>query len=276
MAEHVVNDEILNNMGSLEGYLKERAYTVATVPMQGETIVRNEFGPDANPIASDPFNAVPGVAPQGGMGVVPQTAPPAQPVQQPVVRQSVAPQQPQISMEQYQAALAYAQQQRQAAEEAETARREAEDQRFLDSINHLPQVQQDREILIRYNKQLEEAFLAQQRREQQTVEQREEEEQLEAKHQVAWTLAMKNRLPWENPGVQAALMAAPDRRTMDSIVSGLASYQPIVQATQTPAQVAAQVVAAPGRGGGGRSQSAVKPHSGDIEGYLKSKPYMIV
>lgn len=273
MSEHVVDEEILNNMGSLEGLLSERGYTTATVPMQGETVVRNEFGPGAPPVsAQDPY-AAPGASPQDVSGVVPQPVPAAQPVQQ-----YVQPQQPQISVEQYQAAMAYAQRMEQAAQESARNLQEAEDLRFLASIEHLPQVEQDREILIRYNKQLEAAYQGVTTERQTELETREEQEQLDAKEQVAWTLAMRNRLPWENEGVRAAILAAPDRRTMDSIVAGLAQYATPARngAAQTPAQIAGQVVAAPARGSNsGTRPNAVKPGSGDLAGYLKSKPYQI-
>jgi len=274
MTEHVVSDEILNNMGSLEGLLSERGYTTATVPMRGETVVRNEFGPGAQPVPVEGLYAPPGVVPQSGTGVVPQTAVPAQPVQ-PVVQPQPQPQQPQISVEQYQAAMAYAQRMQEAAEQAAREKQEQEDLRFLDSISHLPQVEQDREILIRYNKQLEAAYKAQQDEVTTDRERQEEEEQLAAKEQVAWTLAMRNRLPWENEGVRNALMAAPDRRTMDSIVAGLAAYATPRAVAQTPAQVAAGVVAAPARGANAGRVPAPKQGSGDLSTYLKSKPYVI-
>ena len=163
-----VSDEVLNNMGSLEGLIAERGYTTGIVSMQGETVVRNEFDPTAPAIsAQNPYAAAGAVSnaygvspfPHGGVpqvpgqGVVPQpVVAPAQPVQPYVAPQPAAPQ---ISSEQYQAAMAYAARMRDEAESLALAKQEAEDQLFLESIAHLPQDAQDAQVALRYAQQLE-------------------------------------------------------------------------------------------------------------------------
>jgi hypothetical protein len=245
-----ISDEVLNNMGSLESLISERGYTTGVVSMNGETIVRNEFDPTAPPIPAQNPYAIPGGAPQQyGEGVVPQPVLPAQPAPQP---RPVAPQVPQVSEEQYQAAMAYANRMREAAEQAAVQRQEAEDRLWLESIAHLPQVEQDREILLRYNQQLETVLTQSQQSEQARAQAEEADEQENAKEIVAWTLATRHGLPWGNDGVRNALLSAPDRRTMDTIVAGLKTLTPAqqVRATQalapqqqlTPAQVAANQV----------------------------------
>jgi hypothetical protein len=290
MAEHVVSDDILNNMGSLEGLLSERGYTTATVPMQGETIVRNEFGPGAAPVPAEGFYAPPGVVPQGAPGVVPgasyqpQPAPAVQPYllqQQPVVRQQ--PAQNQISREQYDAALAYAGRMQQAAEEKTREKLEAEDKAFMLDLDQRfgdDQVAKDREVLIRYTQQLQSANESMYETMQERAERQEAQEQLTSKYEVAEILATGAGIPWELPGIQQALMNAPTMESMESIVAGLSAMTPRQQqslpAQPTPAQLAGQIVAAPGRGSSGRAAPAVKPGSGDILGLLKTRGYALV
>lgn len=283
-----VSEEVLNNMGSLEGLISSREYTTGVVPMRGETVVRNEFDPTAPPISAQNPYATPGGVPQSGeSGVVPQFTPPAQPVQQPVAQPPPVSRQPQISAEQYQAAMAYADRMREQAEASALAQQDAEDNLFLESIAHLSQVEQDREILLRYNKQLESAFVADQETKREREAREEAEEQEIAKETVAWKLATQNGLPWGNEGIRAALLASPDRRTMDAIIAGLTSLSPAQQvaATQamvpaaapTPAQVAAQqLVAAPPRGGGSAPPQRVRTGSGDIAGLIKAKTYQAI
>ena len=273
---YTVTPDILSNMGSLDKLLTERGYTTATVPMEGERVVRNPVAAGDADVRDPEVYAVDGVFPQQQVpGVTPQPQAPVQPVQVP---------QPQISQEQYQAAMAYATRMQQQAQAQAERNQEIEDQRFLDSIAHLPQVEQDREILIRYNQQLEQALTTERGQRVHLQETQEEAEQREAKADVAWTVAMQHRLHWENPAVQDLMMAAEDKTSMLRIAGYLATLTPrqqmqVAQQTQTqaqtPAQVAAQVRAAPGRGSGGTRQS-VKPHSGDIAGYLKAKPYQLV
>src|SRR5688500_6721965 len=124
-----VSEEVLNNMGSLEGLIAERGYTTGVVRMQGETILRTEFDPSAPAISDqDPYAVREVVPAQSSPGVVPGTASPAQPVQQPVAQPQQA--QPQISKEQYQAAMAYANRMREQAEQAAIDKQEAEDKLF--------------------------------------------------------------------------------------------------------------------------------------------------
>jgi len=272
MAE-IVSPDVLNNMGDLSGLLAERGYTTATVAMDGETVVRNPYGTESSFPADGTQYVTHGAQPEQQPGVVPPPQAPAQPVQQ--------PQQPQVSLQQYQAAMSYAARMQQAAQEAARLKLEAEDEAWLAGIAHLPQLEQDREILIRHNQRLQEANNHLYETDQQRREREEEEEQLEAKEIVAWTLATQHGLPWGNEGVRTALMSAPDRQTMDAMINGLRALTPAQQAQvaapQTRAQVAGQqFVAAPARGGGGRQAPAVRPGSGDIAGLLKSRPYQAV
>ena len=291
MSEQVISDDVLNNMGSLESLLSERGYTTATVPMNGETVVRNEFGPGADPVPAAGLYAPPGVVPTIPAGVVPGTSPAPQPANgqqpvQPYLLQGQVQPRPQrpadvVSREQYEAAMTYAARMQQAAEATARAKLEAEDEAFLADVKiRFPgdEVAQDREILIRYNQQLQEANQAMANRYQSDAAQREAREQLESKYEVAEVLATKAGIPWELPGVQAALMNAPTRQQMDVIIDGLRAMTPRQQQQlqQTPAQVAGQIVAAPARGGGGRAAPAVKPHSGDIMGLLKNRSYQLV
>lgn len=291
MSEHVVSDDILNNMGSLEGLLSERGYTTATVPMQGETIVRNEFGPGAAPVPAEGFYAPPGVVPHGAPGVVPGASPQPQPVpapqpyllqQQPVVRQQ-QPAQNTISREQYDAAMAYAGRMQQAAEEKTREKIEAEDKAFMLDLDHRfgdDQTAKDREVLIRYTQQLQSANESMYETMQERSERQEAQEQLKSKYEVAEILASEAGIPWELPGIQQALMNAPTMASMESIVGGLRAMTPRQQQTlpaqPTPAQLAGQIVAAPGRGSSGRAAPAVKPGSGDILGLLKTRGYALV
>ena len=275
MVQQNVDETILNSMGSLDGLLSERGYTTATVPMQGESVVRNEFGTGPVTAPGPADYATHGVVPQPASGVETPNGLPAQPASVPQ-----QPAQPQVSVEQYHAAMAYAARMQAAAQEAAREKLEAEDRLFLQSIADLSEMEQNAAILYRHNQQLQAANQGLSETLQQQQQREEEEEQAEAKHGVAMVLAFRNGLPWENPGVQAALLAAPDRATMDQIVTGLkaALPQPAAQyGQQNPAQIAAQqIVGAPARGSNGAAPaSGPKPGSGDIAGLLKSRPYQV-
>lgn len=261
-----VDETILNNMGSLDGLLSERGYATATVAMNGEAVVRNDVGTGPVTQPSPGEYAAPGVVPQDGQGVAPQPVLPAQPVQ------------PTVSVNEYHAAMAYAARMQAAAQEATREKIAADDKLFLQSIQDLSELEQNAAILYRHNQQLQAANQGLSQTLTQRQQQEDEAEQEEAKHGVAMVLAMRNGLPWENPGVQAALLSAPDRQTMDQIVSGLRQALPQAQVgqQQTPAQVAAgQIVGAPARGNNGAAPAGPKPGSGDISGLLKSRPYTV-
>ena len=291
-----ISEDVLNNMGSLEGLIAERGYTTGIVPMQGETVVRNEFDPIAPAVsAQNPYAAAGAVSPfphgavpeTPGLGVVPQSvAAPAPPVQPYVAPRPAAPQ---ISTEQYQAAMAYAARMRDEAEQLALAKQEVEDQLFLESIAHLPQDAQDAQVALRYAQQLESVLTKNEETNRERAAAEEEEEQRYYKGEVAYKLATKAGLPWGNEGIRNALLSAPDRRTMDSIIAGLRTLTPAQQTAaaaglapqqpvaMTPAQIAAQqLVAAPGRGSNGAARSGIKPHSGDISGLIKSKAYQAI
>ena len=261
MAETVTQD-VLDNMGDLGTYIGGREYTTAVVAMNGETVVSNPYGTVSETLAPAGAYAAPGVAPQGQHGVVPQAGAPAQPSLPPVPQQT-------ISNEQYQAAMAYAQRMEQAALAAAAERREAEDQAFLQSIAHLPKVEQDREVLIRYNQQLEQAYRGMQETVQQREAREEAEEQEQAKAFIGMRLAIKAGLPWGDPDIQATIMSAEDRPRMERIVATLArGGQP------TSAQVAGQLLAAPPTGTRApRGHNGPREGSGDIAGLIKSRPY---
>lgn len=260
MAE-TVSQDILDNMGDLSTYIGGREYTTAVVAMNGETVVSNPYGTVSETLAPAAPHAVPGAFPQQQPGVVPQSGVPAQPSLPPVPQQT-------ISNEQYQAAMAYAQRMEQAALAAAAERREAEDQAFLQSIAHLPKVEQDREILIRYNQQLEQAY----RGLHETVAEREAreeaEEQQQAKAFIGMRLALKAGLPWGDPDIQATIMSAEDRPRMERIVAALA------RGGATNAQIAGQIMAAPPTGTRApRGMQGPKEGSGDIAGLIKSRSY---
>jgi len=188
-----------------------------------------------------------------------------------------------ISREQYEAAIAYAGRMQQAAEEKTREKLEAEDRAFMLDLDHRfgdDQVAKDREILIRYTQQLQAANESMYETFQEREERREAQEQQYYKYEVAEILATEAGIPWELPGIQTALMNAPDKASMDAIVAGLKAMTPRQQQTlpaqPTPAQLAGQIVAAPGRGTGGRAAPAVKPGSGDIMGLLKTRGYALV
>jgi hypothetical protein len=190
-----------------------------------------------------------------------------------------------VPQEQYEAAMAYAARMQQAAEEKTREKLEAEDEAFLADIQQRfpgDQVAQDREILIRYNQQLQQANESMYETFQERIERQEAREQLEAKYEVAEVLAKEAGLAWHLPVIQESLMDAPDRATMDRRIAGFQALTPRQQQQlqaqpQTPAQVAGQqLVAAPGRGSNGRAAPAVKPGSGDVMGLLKTRGYQIV
>lgn len=273
MAE-IVSPDILANMGDLSALIETRGYTVATVPMSGgpgnERVERNPYGPESEYPAGQFAPVTHGVVPQGQPGVVPQQAPAVQPVPQ--------RQQPQISLQQYQAAIDYARRMEQVAQQTAEAQLRAEDEAFLASIEHLPTIEQEREIAVRYAQQLEQANQHLYESEQQRREREEAEEQEDAKETVAWHIATQNGLPWGNAGIRDALLNAPDRPTMDRIAAGLRAMTPQQQQQQiqqTPAQIAGQMVAAPARGGGARAPH-VRKGSGDIGGLLKARSYLAV
>lgn len=275
MAE-IVSPDILANMGDLSGLLNTRGYTTATVPMSGtpgnERVERNPYGPETEYPGVAYNQETGGVVPQGQPGFVPQPVPPQQPVQQ-------RPQ-PQISQQQYQAAIDYAHRMEQVAQQTAEEKLRSEDEMFLAGIDHLPILEQEREIAIRYAQQLERANQHLYETEQQRRAREEQEDQEDSKETVAWHLATQAGLPWANPGVRNALLNSPDRPTMDSIVAGLQAMIPRsqpqpMQYQQTPAQVAGQMVAAPARGGGGRTAPGPRRGSGDIEGLIKSRPYLM-
>ena len=287
---YTVTPDILSNMGSLEKLLSERGFTTATVPVQGDPgsdqvrVVRNEVGAGEVDVRDPELYATPGVVQQQPQpGVAPQQVVPDQPGGQPSALQQQQPAQQQVSVQQYQAAMAYAARMQAQAEAAAQAAQEAEDDKFLADIAHLPQAEQDREILIRYNRQLEERLEQTEGRAQQIQETVQQREQREAKEDVAWQLAMVNGLHWENPAVQKWLMSANTRQEMDETVAYLRSLTPAQQAqvartqpVQTPTQVAGQIVAARGRGNTTRQAPGVRKHSGDLAGYLKGRGYQVV
>jgi hypothetical protein len=262
MAE-TVSQDILDNMGDLSTYIGGREYSTAVVAMNGETVVSNPYGTVSETLAPAGPHAAPGAFPQQQQGVVPQPVAPVQPSLPPVPQRT-------ISDQQYQAAMAYAQRMEQAALQAAADRREAEDQAFLNSIAHLPKVEQDREVLIRYNQQLEQAY----RGLNETVAQREAreeaEEQEQAKAFIGMRLAINAGLPWGDPDIQATIMSAEDRPKMERIVNVLARGG----GRQTSGQIAGQLMAAPPTGNRApRGQGGPREGSGDIAGLIKSRAY---
>ena len=166
--------------------------------------------------------------------------------------------------------MAYAQPMEQAALQAAADRREAEDQAFLNSIAHLPKVEQDREVLIRYNQQLEQAYRGMQETVQQREAREEAEEQEQAKAFIGMRLALRAALPWGDPDIQATIMSAEDRPRMERIVATLARGG----GAPTSAQVAGQLLAAPPTGTRApRGNGGPREGTGDIGRLIKSRAY---
>lgn len=239
------------NLGSLEGYLENQQYTVSQVPMQGEQVVRDErgFGPVTAP--------GPGTyAPQG-----------------------VAPQQPGVSQAQFEAVMAYAQQQDQANRILAQQAIQAEEQQFLAQLDYavemgqLTESQRDVQIVLRRNQQLEQSHQHVVRSYQEMADAQEESEQEDAKYRVARTLASQSGLNFYDADVYDEMMRAETRADMERSIRLLTrGVQPgAQQLPQSQAQIAGGIYAAANGSGSGAPPNQVKKGSGDLGRYIQAK-----
>lgn len=267
MSENI-SQEQLDNMGSLEGYLSERPYQMGTVLMtDDDRIVRDEgqYAPEGAP--SQPPYAAPGVAPASQQRVVPPQTAPAQPVQSG------------ISQAQYQAAMAYAHRAEQAAQQLARENIEIEEQAFLAQISHMSEEDQDVLITRRHNQQLMAANQAMAEAIAREDAQSDASEEQENKAKVAMILSLRAGLPWDQADVRKRVLRADSIEEMSDEIRFLGQMYPQQQRAQQQQQTQAQVAAgayaaAPGRGSAPAAR-AIKPGSGDMSGYLKSKPYQL-
>lgn len=250
---------IAQNLGSLEGYLGNRQYTTAQVALQGdlgnESIVRN---PTLGPVTQ------PGTADYAPQGAAPQ------------------PQQPGVSLEHFNAMVAYAQQQEQANRALAQQAIQAEEAQFLAQLDYAVEMgqmtdsQRDVQIVLRRNQQLEQSQQHVVKSYQELQDAQEEQEQEDAKYRLGRALATQAGLNWFDTDVYDEIMRAETRDDMDRSIRLLTrgvqpgSSQPVAQ-HPTQAQVAAGVFAAAGGAGGGTAPAQVKKGSGDLGRYIKAK-----
>lgn len=281
------NDQaIAQNLGSLGGYLDQRQYASALVPMNPDNTIARLDGQTAAATAGGYPNYAAQGAGAGGPypGMVPGYAP-AQ--NQPQVVQG-------IPTEQFQQLQDYALQLEQANLLAAQQAIQAEEQAFLYAIADLPEEEKVIAWQQRQIDQLSQANGHLSHRVQSAEEQAEAEEQEYFKDVVAAELCRRNGINYANPQVEAAFMAAQTKAEMDNLIGLLSSNRPQFQGLpqgqpqpqpqlqqqqpqyqvqpqyQTVAQRGAGLVAAQGVGGvGGGRQQAVR--QGDLGGYLKAK-----
>lgn len=263
---------IAQNLGDLGGYLDQRGYRTASVPMNPDgTIGRVDSGTGQGaPGEYNPYAAQGVGAGQGYPGMVPgQTYSQIQP---PVI-QGVPP-------DQFEALQEYALRLEQSNLAAAQQALQAEDAAFRYAIADLPEEDQ---VIAWQNRQIEQLAYANQALNQnmQAREQMvEEEEQQYYKEVVAEELCRQRGVNFANPQVERTLMNAATREDMDSILDLLVASRPVPRPQmpqqalaqpmlQTQAQRSAGLVAAGTQGNGGGQ--AIKPGSGDLAGYLKAK-----
>lgn len=260
---------IAQNLGSLEGYLGDRQYTTAQIPMQGEHVARFE----------------------GGLGPVTAPGP------QDYAPQGVAPQaQPGVSQDQFNAMVAYAQRMEATAQQAAQQAIQAEEAQFLAQLDYavemgqMTESQRDVQIVLRRNQQLEQSHMTMAQRLQQEADAQEEAEQMDAKTRISFREAMQHGVNWFHPDVRNTILEAQDLEDMRSklrvlqlypgarltpeMIQAAGTQQAQAQQAQrqpTQAQIQAGVFAAAGAAGGGTSPTTIKKGSGNIAGYLKAK-----
>jgi hypothetical protein len=254
--------QIAQNLPSLEGYLGQRQYANALIPMNPDnTIGRLDGQTMAAMPGGYPTYAGQGV---GSPGMVP--VPP-----QPQVVQGVPP-------EQFRQLQDYALQLEQANYAAAQQAIQAEEQAFLYAIADLPE---EEKVIAWQQRQIDQLAQANghlSHRVQSAEEAAEEEEQAYYKDVVAEELCRRAGINYANPQVEAAFMAASTKAEMDNLVGLLTANRPQFQAQQpmpqqqplpTMAQRQAGLVAAQGVSGVGGH--AVQIRQGDLGGYLKAK-----
>lgn len=251
--------QIAQNLGSLEGYLGQRQYATALVPMNADNTV-GRYDPQTmayaqggqTPYAVQGVGAAPGYLPY-------QTQPQVQPGIDP--DQFAALQEYALRLEQ--SNLAAAQQAIQAEEYA-----------FRAAIADLPEEDQVIAWQQRQIDQLAQANGALSQRLQITEEMAEEEEQEYYKDVVASELCRRAGINYANPQVEAAFMAAQTMPEMHNLVNLLTANRPRPVQQALPQQAMQQRppgwAAAAGTAVPAGAQ-AVRPGSGDLAGYLRAK-----
>ena len=205
-------------------------------------------------------DAAPQVAGQQPLGVTTQPQLPQQPVVDPTQSPQYQQAQQQLEAQMRAAAL---------------ARIEAEEARFEADIAHLSEEEQDRKRLERQVEQTQQvnAWLNQQRQtERMTLEQRQQDI---AKRQWGFLYARQAGLPFENPAIRSAILAANDRTEMQQIVQGLVNYVNSLQGQQAQQQLTNGVFAA-GASNETAPPAGPKQRSGDIEGLIAARGYTLV
>jgi hypothetical protein len=247
-----MDEQVIQNLGSLEGYLGNQQYTTAQIPMQGENVVRDE------------------------RGLGPVTAPGPQ---------DYAPQrvaQPGVSQDQFDAIVEYAQRMEQTATIAAQQAIAQEEARFLAQLDYyvemgqMTEAQRDVQIVLRHNQQLEQSNQTMAQRIQAEADALEEREQMDAKVRVSYREAMNHGINWFNNDVRATILQAVDLEDMRAKLRVLQMYPGAVltpnQAQQpSQAQVAAGAFAAASGRGNGSPPALVQKRSGDLGKYIQSK-----
>lgn len=108
-----------------------------------------------------------------------------------------------------------------------------------------------------------------------------QERQLSAQEQQAkslygLTLASQVGLPYDNPGVKQALLAARNSQEMQQIAVNLAQAINGNQRQQVQAQAQMGIFSAGGNNGAAGPASQPKPYSGDLAGFINSRPAVAV
>lgn len=98
----------------------------------------------------------------------------------------------------------------------------------------------------------------------------------QAKSLYGLTLASQVGLPFDNPGVKQALMAARSSDEMRQIAVNLAQAINGNQRQQVQAQARMGIFQAGGNTGGVPAASQPKPYSGDLSGLINSRPTTVV
>lgn len=164
----------------------------------------------------------------------------------------------------------------QAAFRATQQRIEAEERAFEASIAHLPEDEQDRLILQREVEQTRQVNSYLNNQIQTSRQQQEAAQQDWAKRQWGFLYANQAGLPFDNPGVRAAVMAATSRQEMQQIVQNLVAVANGGRQGNIMNQINGGAFAAGGNRGATSSAQGPKKYSGDTEGLIASRGYITV
>lgn len=272
MLEHDVDAEIVAQMdsSSLRPVLQNTPYQAGSTTQLNEGVnllglgqdpsappgvqqVHQQYvmqqNPQANPLGQQIISA-----PSGGM--------PGQTAGQPQIPYAGnQPQFTQADIDRYRAlALSAAQ-----------SRIDAEERAFQAEIATLPDDDKERRVLERELEQAHQVngWLNQN---QQSIGQA---QQQQAKNMWGFVIATQSGLPYNNPAIKTAMLAANDENEMRNIAQGLVNLITGSQSQQATQQLQSGVFAAGGAtGGGGMNQSLQQYEgSGDLSGLLSSRNY---